>query len=115
MNFDHIAKVCHEVNRVYCQSLGDNSQPTWNDAPEWQKHSAQEGVRAIFRNPATTPEQSHEGWTALKVAEGWVYGPEKNAELKTHPCLVPYSELPREQQTKDALFGAVVRAMLNLG
>jgi hypothetical protein len=22
-----IARVCHEVNRAYCQSLGDDSQP----------------------------------------------------------------------------------------
>lgn len=29
-----IAQVCHEVNRAYCQALGDDSQPAWDDAPD---------------------------------------------------------------------------------
>ena len=107
-----IARVAHEVNRAYCASLGDMSQPAWGDAPLWQQDSAIQGVLAILGNPATTPEQSHEGWTAVKVADGWVYGPVKDAEAKTHPCLVSYSELPREQRTKDYLFGAVVRSLM---
>lgn len=114
MNVDPIAKVCHEVNRAYCQSLGDNSQSTWEDAPDWQKDSIRAGVRAILKNPATTPEQSHEGWLATKEAEGWVYGEVKDPVAKTHPCFLPYSELPPEQRLKDDLFGAVVRSMLPL-
>jgi hypothetical protein len=35
-----IAKACHEVNRVYRASIGDNSQTTWENAPDWQKRSA---------------------------------------------------------------------------
>jgi hypothetical protein len=51
---------------------------------------------------------------AQKKREGWVYGEEKNAEEKTHPCMVPYDQLPKEQQFKDALFGAVVRSVLGI-
>ena len=40
MEMDSIARVCHEVNRAYCQALGDDSQPTWEEAPEWQRASA---------------------------------------------------------------------------
>ena len=104
-----IARVAHEVNRAYCADHGDMSQPPWETAPVWQ--SAESGVRAILADPTTTPEQSHEGWTAVKVADGWVYGPVKDADAKTHPCLVPYSELPPEQRAKDAIFGGVVRAL----
>jgi hypothetical protein len=39
---DQVARVCHEANRAYCQTLGDNSQPAWDDAPEWQKDSARQ-------------------------------------------------------------------------
>lgn len=28
-----IAQVAHEINRAYCQAIGDDSQPCWNDAP----------------------------------------------------------------------------------
>jgi hypothetical protein len=102
----------HEANRNYCQGIGDNSQPEWKDAPQWQKDSAIMGVRAILANPDTTPEQSHEGWLAQKVADGWVYGPVKDPVLKQHPCMVPYEELPAEQRMKDDIFGSTVRQSL---
>ena len=38
-------------------------------------------------------ENTHEVWAAGKIAEGWSYGVELNREKKTHPLLVPYSEL----------------------
>lgn len=111
LNVERIARVCHEVNRAYCISQGDTSQPTWEDAPEWQRASAIAGVAAIIAKPDTTPEQSHEGWMAQKEADGWTYGAVKDADLKTHPCFVPYNELPIAQRTKDYLFGAVVRSL----
>ena len=30
------AKTAHEVNRAYCQGLGDYSQLHWEEAPDWQ-------------------------------------------------------------------------------
>lgn len=109
-----IARVAHEINRAYCTAIGDNSQPAWEDAPQWQKDSAIAGVEAILGNLETTPEQSHENWSAHKIAEGWVFGPVKDPVAKEHPCLVPYSELPVEQRVKDYLFGAVVRQLRNV-
>lgn len=108
---DAIARVCHEVNRGYCAAYGDYSQPAWDDAPDWQKDSARLGVEMILKKPETKPSQSHESWYAQKEADGWVYGEVKDAEKKTHPCMVPYDQLPREQQVKDYVFGAVVRAI----
>lgn len=109
---DLVARTCHEVNRAYCRGIGDDSQAAWDDAPEWQRASARAGARHLIEHPETTPEQSHEGWLAHKEAEGWRYGPVKDAEKKEHPCFLPYAELPPEQRLKDGLFGAVVRAML---
>lgn len=102
-----IAKLCHEVNRAYCLGIGDDSQPSWENAPEWQKASAINGVEFHLGND-TTPEQSHENWLKMKLDEGWVYGKEKNPELKTHPCIMRYSELPKYQRAKDYLFKSVV-------
>lgn len=106
-----IARACHEVNRAYCASIGDNSQPAWADAPEWQRVSAINGVKFSIANPDASPSASHDSWSAEKVAAGWVYGPVKDPEAKQHPCLVPYDELPLEQRTKDYLFQAVVRSL----
>jgi hypothetical protein len=106
------AHAAHEANRAYCRSLGDVSQAPWDDAPEWQKSSARDGVVAVMTNSSITPEQSHEGWMKQKIADGWHHGSVKDADAKTHPCLVPFEELPFEQQAKDKLFTNVVKATL---
>lgn len=109
-----IAKVAHAVNAAYCASLGDASQKTWDEAPEWQQNSAINGVQMHLANPDATPEQSHESWLQQKLEEGWKYGPEKDESKKEHPCCVPYSELPPEQKAKDYLFRGVVHALKDI-
>ena len=104
------AAIAHNVNATYCASVGDYSQPQWKDAPQWQKDSAMKGVQFILDNPEATPADSHASWLAVKEADGWIYGPVKDPENKLHPCMVPYDQLPIEQQTKDHLFGTVVRS-----
>ena len=106
------AVTAHEINRLYCLALGDASQPHWLDAPAWQQESILSGVRQIIEDPTITPEQSHAAWLSSKLADGWVYGETKDPDKKTHPCCVPYAQLPTAQQTKDVLFGAVVRGVL---
>jgi hypothetical protein len=106
-----IARVCHEVNRAYCESLGDISQPIWEEAPEWQKQSALVGVALHLEHPKASPSASHDSWWSQKIHDGWRYGPVKNAEQKTHRCMVPFAELPREQQAKDYIFRAIVHAL----
>lgn len=43
----------------------------------------------------------HEVWAAGRIDEGWTYGPELNGELKKHPCLVDYDELPESEKDYD--------------
>jgi hypothetical protein len=105
------ARAAHEANRAYCAALGDTSQPPWEQAPEWQRSSAINGVFGVLNN--NTPEQSHESWLAEKAANGWKYGPVKDPDKKEHPCFVPYAELPPEQRAKDSIFVTVVRAMVD--
>lgn len=107
---DEIARLCHEVNRVYCENTGDYTQPHWPDAPEWQKESARSGVRFHLNNHDASPSASHDNWLKDKEADGWKYGPVKDPEKKEHPCFVPYDQLPPEQRMKDYLFRAVVHS-----
>ncbi len=103
-----VAEICHETNRAYCKGLGDDSQPAWADAPEWQRTSAINGVIFHRNNPLATPAASHNSWLCQKSAEGWKYGPVKDPAKKEHPCFMPFTALPLEQQIKDELFKAVV-------
>src|SRR4051794_35691061 len=105
------ARAAHEVNRAYCIALGDDSQPSWDNAPAWQKISALEGVDGVAAGNG--PEQRHECWLAEKRPTGWKFGPVKDPEKKEHPCFVAYDQLPPEQRRKDLLFVTTVTAVLD--
>lgn len=109
-----IAKVCHQANKAFCESIGDHSQPDWENAPEWQQKSAIEGVKFNIANPYAPASASHDSWLKVKEADGWKYGPVKDAEKKEHPCFVPYEQLPVEQQLKDHLFKSIVKGLTAL-
>jgi len=108
-----IAKVCHQVNKAYCESLGDKSQVDWADAPQWQRDSAVLGVKLHTNDHDAGPQASHESWMKEKVDAGWVYGEKKDPDATppTHHCIMPFDELPKEQQAKDYIFRAVVIAL----
>lgn len=106
-----VARVCHEVIRAYSQGLKDFSQAPWEDAPQWQRDSAVNGVNFHLENPDASPSASHESWLKEKIDSGWKYGPVKNPDTKEHPCCVPYDQLPVEQRAKDYIFSSIVREL----
>lgn len=107
---ESVARAAHEVNRAYCLAIGDDLQPPWDEAPDWQKNSAVAGLEAVING--ASPEQTHDSWRQFKLKDGWKYGPVKDAEKKEHPCMLPYKQLPEEQRRKDALYIATVTAMI---
>lgn len=46
-------------------------------------------------------ENVHNVWAVGRLEQGWTYGKERDDELKTSPCLVPYSELPESEKEYD--------------
>lgn len=106
-----IAKVCHEANRAYCQSIGDFTIPPWDTAPHWQQAGSIHGVEYRMNNPYATPEDIHRMWMDEKLATGWKHGPEKCPVTKRHPSLVPWEKLPEKERRKDVLFSNIVAAL----
>lgn len=43
----------------------------------------------------------HEVWAETRISQGWTYGEQRDDGRKTHPCLVPYEELPEEEKEYD--------------
>jgi hypothetical protein len=111
MTIEDIARICHEANKALCESVGDFSQKPWKEAEGWQRDSAITGVRFALDNPDAPASAQHDSWTQEKLSAGWKYGPVKDADKKEHPCLVPFEQLPPEQQAKDYLFKAIVRGL----
>ena len=46
-------------------------------------------------------ENAHEIWAENRQKEGWTYGPQRNDELKLHPDMIPYSQLPEGEKDYD--------------
>ena len=113
-NLPIIAEVAYEVNRAYCESIGDTSQLPWDEAPDWQKEGAQKGVVFALDHLDAKTEDAYAAWVADKIAAGWSYGPVENAANKEHPGLVSYDRLRVEQRIKDHLFRAVVRVIAKI-
>lgn len=109
-----VARICHEANRAYCVSIGDNSQLPWSESPSWMKESAINGVRFHYENREATASSSHENWYKEKEENGWKYGPIKDPIKREHPCFVSYDQLPVEQQTKDHIFRSICHAMFSV-
>ena len=112
-DIETMASMCHEANRALCLSQGDLSQERWSMAADWQKDSARNGVKLHVANPRANGRASHDCWMEEKLRAGWRYGETKNAEAKTHPCLLPYEALPPEQKIKDDIFRGIVRAYVD--
>ena len=110
INIEQVARVAHETNKAFCDSIGDASQKHWDEAEQWQRDSAIEGVKFALANPLAPASAQHDAWCADKVKDGWRYGKVKDGSLKEHPCLVAYDQLPVEQRLKDYLFKGVVKA-----
>ena len=56
---------------------------------------------------SSSPEELHGSWMQAYLAMGWVYGEQHDRDAKTHPDLVPYAQLGRLEQDKDAVFIAL--------
>ncbi len=110
-DLESIARTCHQANKALCEAFGDTSQVGWAEAPEWQRQSAIKGVEFCKANPDAPPSANHDSWLDEKRRTGWRYGEVKNADAKTHPCFVPYDQLPPDQKAKDYVFKAIVGAL----
>jgi hypothetical protein len=110
MTITQIAQTVHEIQKSFCESIGDYSLPAWEVAGDMQRNTIQ-GVVDLLNNTAAAAGFSHEQWMKNKINDGWKLGPVKNWETKEHPALIPFAELPVHEQTKDYLFVQTVRSL----
>lgn len=112
MKAEDIARVCHEANRALTLAIADvPTQPHWDFATEDMQTSCIKGVEWRLQNPNAPAGMQHEVWMAERIAQGWTLGPVKDNDLKKHPALVPFDELPELVKQKDRIFSAIVNIL----
>ena len=61
-------------------------------------------------------ENAHDIWARARMDDGWTYGFVRNDELKQHPDLVPYSQLPDGEKEYDRIMAMnTLRLVRRLG
>jgi hypothetical protein len=61
-------------------------------------------------------ESTHDNWAIGRLNEGWRLGPERDNKQKTHPCLIPYSQLPESEKDYDRVTATeTLKAIIALG
>lgn len=61
-------------------------------------------------------ENAHDLWARQRLDDGWTHGPQRDDRAKTHPCLVPYADLPDSEKAYDrAAALGTLKAILALG
>ena len=48
-------------------------------------------------------ENNHDHWARQRIEDGWTYGPQRDDARKTHPDLVPYSDVPEDEKEYDRI------------
>jgi len=108
---EEVARVVHEANRALQAVDGDECpSPPWASEDPAVRALTVRGVGLVWRY-GLSPEALHDAWCAGKRAQGWTYGEVKSSAARTHPCLVPYRQLPERQQAKDRLLRAIAVAL----
>ncbi len=46
-------------------------------------------------------QNNHDHWARKRIGEGWRYGGMRDDNLKEHPDLVPYDQLPESEKEYD--------------
>lgn len=80
-----IASVIHAKLKRECNVLGIEKTPEERTEPE----------KVFFR------EMEHRRWNAYVRSEGFVYNKKREKLAKTHHLLIPFADLPFEEQIKD--------------
>jgi class 3 adenylate cyclase len=61
-------------------------------------------------------KNTHNIWAAQRLADGWVFGKDRDDTKKTHPCLVKYESLPENEKEYDRKVSeGLIKTILKMG
>lgn len=96
-----------EIAREVRVLLGEEQydQRIFTDAERARRVEALQKCAAEQTDDATR----HEAWMKMHVEQGWTLGAEFKPELKQHPNLKPWDELPASTRSKAKIFDICAR------
>jgi len=107
---EQIAEICHAANRIIQKHLHDECPSLeWESEEEFIREASVGEVQMILAG--RSPEETHNEWCDRLFSQGYICGLVKSREMRTHPCLVPFRDLPVEHKRKVRMIHAIVLAL----
>lgn len=96
---EDLARICHEAHLALRIGLNKSADDAHFDAlPQWRKDLVIGEVRMI--REGRSHAEVHQAWADQLREQGWRWGIYRDVQLKQHPNLVPYDQLPVAEQAK---------------
>ena len=109
-----LAESCYEATKVISEQILSEEKKEWKLVDSDDKAKLLNAVNRAIEKRITDPSVSHGEWITDMIKDGWQYGEKYDEVKKTHPCMIPYDQLPVGQQTKDYIFLAILKPFYNL-
>lgn len=105
-----IAMAAWDLSDKFGQYLGIQSDVLYSEeqAPMYEEQVHRILMEASNPNQVAILSKMHDKEVSAKLKDGWRYGPELSTDEKVHPMLLPFSELPEEEQAKAIFFRTTV-------
>jgi len=114
MKLAEVARMVHQTDKAYCESIGDYSNKNWEQAEPADKKRMEDIVQFYTDNPLAMDCSIHNVWIKAMVMDGWVKGDEFNPFTKTHPGIIKFEEIPFEQQVRATIIRRVIGTLGSL-
>jgi hypothetical protein len=110
MTMEEITRLIYEATRLEAVwSKRPVIPERWKDRDDKFKDQMIKLVSGYLSvDPLPTPEEAHNSWMEAYYKMGWKYGKKRDVVKKTHPDLVPFYDLPKDERDKDSIFLALV-------
>jgi len=111
LNIEYIAKNIYEATRLEAEWSNRSIIPEkWNNRDEKFKTQFINTINNYIssQDNLPTPKEAHDSWVEVYKKMGWKFGEKRDIKKKTHPDILSFEELPKDERDKDAIFLMVV-------
>lgn len=104
-NMREIAKWIYEATRLEAKWSKRKIVPEiWENRDEAFQGQFIKVIKKYFEEELPTPKEAHDSWMKAYEKMGWKYGFVRDIKKKTHPDMVSFEDLPKDERDKDAIF-----------